>query len=160
MPTTYEPIATTTLGSAQGSVTFSTISQSFTDLILVYNTGSTSVVNDYVRLNGDTGSNYSWTRLVGTGSSVISSRGTNDTAMIMGDTSSSLVTTQIIQIANYSNTTTNKTILNKSANPSGAFTVSVGLWRNTSAVTSITVFPNGTTWLSGSTFTLYGVKAA
>ena len=160
MPSTYTPIATQTLGSAAASVTFSSISGAYTDLIVVYNTGVTSTTNDYVRVNGDTGSNYSWTRLVGTGSAASSSRGSNDSKMIVGDVTTSIVTTQIVNIQNYSNATTYKTILNRSSAPNSAVTASVGLWRNTAAITSVTLLPDGTTWLSGSTFTLYGVKNA
>ena len=162
MTVTYEAITSTTLGSAQSSVVLGsggTIPQGYTDLVIVCNTGVTSTTNDYVRLNGDTGSNYSWTRMVGSGSTATSSRGTNDTKMLVGDVTTTIVTTQIIHIQNYSNTTTNKTILTRSSSPNSAVTASVGLWRNTAAVTSVTLLPDGTTWLAGSTFSLYGIKA-
>jgi hypothetical protein len=161
MPTnTYVALATQTLGSNAASVTFSSISQAYTDLFIVYNTGVVSTTNDYVRLNGDTGSNYSWTRMVGTGSAASSSRGSNDSKMIVGDVTTTIVTTQIVNIQNYSNTTTFKTILNRSSAPNSAVTASVGLWRNTAAVTSVTLLPDGTSWLAGSTFTIYGISNA
>jgi hypothetical protein len=160
MPTnTYVALATQTLGSAAASVTFSSISQTYTDLVIVCNTGATSLANDYVRLNGDTTSNYSWTRIYGTGSVAGSSRSANDSGMIVGDVTTSIAVTQTITVQNYSNTTTNKTILARSSATNSAATASVGLWRNTAAVTSVTLYPNGTTWLSGSTFTIYGILA-
>ena len=57
---TYTPIATTTLGSAASSVTFSSISGSYTDLILITNPSSaTTDQSIYVQFNADTGTNYS-----------------------------------------------------------------------------------------------------
>jgi hypothetical protein len=69
----------------------------------------------------------------------------------------------IMQIMNYSNATTNKTVIarqNTGGSASGA-AAHVGLWRNTAAITAITIICyNGINFVSGSTFTLYGIKAA
>ncbi len=62
MPATYEPLATTTLGSAASSVTFSSISGSYTDLVVVFSgTAGGGNSNLILTFNSDTGSNYSWT---------------------------------------------------------------------------------------------------
>jgi hypothetical protein len=46
-------------------------------------------------------------------------------------------------------------------NGSGGVTRSVGLWRSTSAITSISLFIDGTTTFStGTTATLYGILKA
>jgi hypothetical protein len=75
MAITYEPIATTTLGSAAADVTFTSISGTYTDLVLVAVTqiGSSG---DYlgVQFNSDTGTNYSRTRLSGNGTSASSDK--------------------------------------------------------------------------------------
>jgi hypothetical protein len=53
MAITYEPIATTTLGSAAASVTFSSISGSYTDLVLVVTgIGATVTTFPWIRFNG------------------------------------------------------------------------------------------------------------
>jgi hypothetical protein len=72
MPTpTYTPIATTTLGTAAASVTFSSISGSYTDLVLII-AGVQSVADvPYIQFNSDTATNYSRTQLSGDGSSVL-----------------------------------------------------------------------------------------
>jgi len=166
MPATYEPIATTTLSSAAASVTFSSISGSYTDLVLICSPAQTTQGQGdlHFRFNSDTGSNYSFTRLTGTGSSALSSRGTNTSFInfenygypsdILGNSN------QIVQIMNYSNTTTYKTALGRANSPETGLEASVGMWRNTAAITSITCFMNVGTLKSGSTFTLYGIKAA
>lgn len=162
MPVTYENLATTTLGSAQSSVTFSSISGSYTDLILVWTgtlTTGTSVWG--LQYNSDTGTNYSWTSLRGDGSAASSARDNGSTRINCGWIGTTQ-TTEIVHIMNYSNTTTNKTNIsrNNATVASTYVAANVGLWRNTSAITSITIKPDSSTFTSGSTFTLYGIKAA
>ena len=160
MPSTYEPIATTTLGSASSSVTFSSISGAYTDLVLIVNSARTTG-NDSVSLefNGDTGTNYSRTILYGTGSAAASYREANSSIIEIGiqDASNS---TNIFNIMNYSNTTTYKTVLARANATTVRVQAGVGLWRSTSAITSIKLATGGSTFISGSTFTLYGVKSA
>jgi hypothetical protein len=165
MPSTYTPIATTTLGSAAASVTFSSISGAYTDLILVANSiRTTGLDNIGVRFNSDTGTNYSWTILKGDGSSASSDRRSSVTDIIFNVYNSTAPSAGVLQIQNYSNTTTNKTVLSRSSGASAGYVyATVGLWRSTSAITSITLFDEGTTSAvinTGSTFTLYGVKSA
>ena len=167
MAITYEPIATTTLGSATGTVTFSSISGSYTDLILV--ASGYNAVGDFsgarMRFNSDSGSNYSRTRLYGDGTSGVSSRTANATsAVFIGtgwSTTSSNIGNAIAHIMNYSNTTTYKTILNRANLANSSVYTDVNLWRSTSAITSIELsMASPDTFASGSTFTLYGIKAA
>lgn len=160
MPVTYEPIATQTLTSDQTQVTFSSIAGTFTDLVLV-KTGGQSSGNMTMRFNSDSGTNYSGTQVFGTGSgSGSSDRYSNQGTMYINysNATGNSVTT-IMNIMNYANTTTNKTVIlrnNDSAFYVGAY---VHLWRSTAAITQIDLYgsPN---LQNGSTFTLYGVKAA
>jgi hypothetical protein len=162
MPSTYEPIATQTLGSAAASVTFSSISGAYTDLVLVV-AGTASGGDDILmQFNSDTASNYSYTILYGTGSVAGSIRGSNGTSIFV-DYYGAMGTGQnnrIIQINNYSNTTTNKTSLVRANNAATGTDAIVGLWRSTSAINAIKLFMNSATFSTGSTFTLYGIKAA
>ena len=74
MTATYEKVQSTTLSSTQSTVTFSSISGAYTDLVLVMG-GSNSANSDLrMRFNGDTGSNYSVTVLFGDGSAANSFR--------------------------------------------------------------------------------------
>jgi hypothetical protein len=159
MTATYDKIATYTAPSAQSSYTFSTISGTYTDLVLIVS--ATNATNDsglLMRFNSDTGSNYSDTSVFGNGSSATSFRSTSATGMNAGRTDTG-ISTNIINIQNYSNTTTYKTALSR-GNDSALVIATVGLWRNTAAVTSITLYDqNGRDFTTGSTFTLYGIKA-
>jgi hypothetical protein len=163
MPATYEPIATTTLGSAAASYTFSSISGSYTDLLVVVVGNSTAAADLFMQVNGDTGSNYSTTQLSGTGSSALSQRSSNRTNFNVNFNaymSTTVAANYVIQIQNYSNATTYKTMLARSNNANQGVDATVGLWRSTSAITSVTLLNNGSTFAAGSTFTLYGIKAA
>jgi hypothetical protein len=156
---TYTPIASQTLSSAASSVIFSNIPQDYTDLVLVvagtYTTGGTN--DAALQFNSDTGSNYSWTRLLGNGSAASSSRSTNDVQIDFGLISSTNQSNSIAQIQNYSNSTTYKTVLGR-GNSTEYVGAIVGTWRNTAPITSITV-RSAATYSSGSTFSLYGIQA-
>ena len=160
MAITYEPIATTTLGSAQASVSFSSFS-GYTDLVLVC--VATTASDDQflsVQFNGDTGSNYSNTYMTGNGSTATSGRNSNSTiAYIAGSSSNTVPVLSITQIQNYSNSTTYKTLLSRTNDSSLLVQATVSLWRSTSAITSLVIASNGNI-SSGSTFTLYGIASA
>jgi len=164
MTATYDCIAKETLSSAQSSVTFSSISGSFTDLIVVQTFPNTEVYGyTRFRFNSDSGSNYSSTYFYEY-NGVTSGRQSNTTSISLGTSSFMSNSNCITHIQNYSNTTTNKTIVSRanfgltSGDPREVW-VGVGLWRNTSAITSIELSINTGTYASGSTFTLYGIKA-
>jgi len=163
MPTTYEPIATTTLGSAAANITFSSIPATYTDLRVVL-TNPAGVATYYLqmRLNSDTGTNYSRTQLYGEGTGAISGRGTNNNFALLGYLTTTQPTFQTIDIFSYADST-NKTWLvtsNQDANGSGEVWRIVGLWRNTAAITSIQISRQTGNLDTGTTATLYGIKAA
>lgn len=155
---TYTPIATNTLGSNSTSVTFSSIPGTYTDLVVVvagtFTTGSTNNVN--LQFNGDTGSNYSWTRLLGSGSAA-SSYQASDVEIDIGLISSTAQSNTIAHIQNYSNATTYKTAIGR-GNTSEYVQTSIGTWRNTAAITSVKI-QSAATFASGTVFTLYGIGA-
>jgi hypothetical protein len=161
MPKTYEPIATQTLATAATSVTFSSIPQTFTDLVLITAGISTSLQQICLRFNGVT-TNYTTTILSANGTAAISLRYIGYTYMFFGFDAyfNSTQANAVTQIMDYSNTTTFKTVLDRSNNASTGVGISVGLSGSTSAVTQIEVIPNNGSWGSGTSFSLYGIKAA
>lgn len=160
MPSTYTPIATTTLGSNQASVTFNSFG-GYTDLVIVINASATGSDTPSLQFNGDTSTNYSRTFLFGDGSSASSGRNSNQSKMIFAGIGTG-ISTQIININNYANTTTYKTVLYRAGDSSAYTTAIAGLWRKTpEAITSITLnMFAAQSYTTGSTFTLYGIKAA
>jgi hypothetical protein len=164
MAKTYEPIATYTIPSATTSYTFSSIPSTYTDIVAILSgTISASAPATSLRFNGDTATNYSYTYLTGDGTSASSSRASSQTSMGLtyNGAISSSPNTNIIHIQNYTNTTTFKTVLSRASQAQYGTDAIVGLWRKTpEAITSITFITGGTGFAAGSTFTLYGIKAA
>lgn len=175
MTVTYDKIATTTLGSNQSQITFDSISGSYTDIVLICSyrdTRAQAYAYPFIRFNNDSGSNYSITRVYGSGTTAFSGRESNMARLNIGEGAGASnpaneYTPHIVNIMNYSNSTTYKTVILRSNNPSGNGDVQVnaqvGLWRNTSAITRLDIFPDGgggTNIASGTTFTLYGILKA
>ena len=169
MDKTYEPIAAQTLGSAVASVTFGSIPQTYTDLILISSPiATTDGISLNIRFNGDAGSNYSRTVLSGYGASTGSGSVRHSNVTRIGSNwqvgaGTGGPSPHIHNIQNYSNSTTFKTVVFRgNAFPySGLSEVTgeIGLWRNTSAITSINISASSN-FAVGSTFTLYGIRAA
>jgi hypothetical protein len=168
---TYTPIATQTLTSNANTVTFSSIPATYTDLILqatILQNGTATATNGFFQLNSTT-TGYSKTTLQSNGSTPFTARQTNmDRGYYDLDPSASNWAFHTYHFMNYSNTTTNKTVLSRQ-NLAGnsATNGSVHLWRNTAAINAVSItasdnMGSGTAdqFVSGSTFTLYGITAA
>jgi hypothetical protein len=161
MTATYENIATTTLVTATNTITFSSISGSFTDIIVMasYPAPASNMNAIRLRFNSDTGSNYSHTFLEGTGSVAQSGRASSQTYLQIGYQNTAGAGNFISQIQNYSNTTTNKTAITRFSHPASEVGAYVGLWRSISAIDAIEISCQVSNFPIGSTFTLYGIKA-
>lgn len=167
MTATYEMIATNTVASVTTTISFTSIPSTYTDLVLVYSSrsqGAFDFQNSRIRFNGDSGNNYSYTQMSGDASSPSGIRQVDVNAMPtgadIGTTQSGKWSVNIVNIMNYSNSTTYKTALIR-VNAAPTFTMArVGLWRSTSTITSFDVLRDDSNGFSvGSTFTLYGIKA-
>lgn len=166
----YELISTTLVSSAVSSVTFSslnTVAAAYKHLQirLAARTATSGNVDDInIRFNSDTGSNYAMHQLYGNGSSVASEGYTNTTlaasALVTGNTATANVFgAAVIDILDFANTTTNKTIrgLSGMASNSNYVLLRSNHWRSTSAVTSITISASANLSV-GSRFSIYGLK--
>jgi hypothetical protein len=164
---TYTLINSTTVGSDSSSVTFSSIPATYTDLLLVSNWKSPNStygnISLSIRFNSDTGTNYSFTNVLGTGSATQSNRSSNNSIIILNYTGSPHTQFNVFQtnILDYSNTTTYKTVIGRDSNSGGGVGAVAGLWRNTSAINSVTILVDSfnTGLATGSTFKLYGIEA-
>jgi hypothetical protein len=162
MAATYEPIATQTLGSAAASITFSSIAASWTDLRLVLTVLPTATNRPYLQFNSDTGTNYSRTVVYGAGTSAASTATVDTNQIITSVQTSNQVNLTTWEIFSYAGSTY-KTVLgvvSMDKNESGSTSNTVGLWRSTSAITTINITASTSTFAIGTTATLYGIKAA
>ena len=158
---TYTPIATTTLGSAQASYTFSSIPSTYTDLILVADYQGSTTADSYIQFNGDTGSTYSYTVLSGNGTSAVSGRSSGTGIVLTWYSDGANQQANIlINVNNYANATTYKTSISRHNNATAQTSANVGLWRSTAAINAIKIYRGAGNFNAGSTFTLYGIAAA
>jgi hypothetical protein len=169
---TFSQIASTTLGTAASSVTFSSIAGTYTDLVLVVTPAAASgTPNVLIRVNSDSGNNYSWTGLQGNGTSATSGREgtairTYGTIQYYSAMTTTLGTcTMKTNFMNYANTTTHKTWLSRADAAGYATEAIVGKWASTSAITTLDLYNyvgsgNFVNFAAGSTFNLYGITAA
>lgn len=160
----YVPLANVTLGTTATSVTFSSISQSYRDLVLVAYSATTSDSNFWVQLNGDTGNNYSAINMVGVGGNSYFSQnlstGTYNYFDVPGGVGGADGMTFIINFMDYSATDKHKSVLWRNDKASAGTQAEVGRWASTSAITSILIDQYlSRVFGAGSTFALYGVSA-
>lgn len=170
MANTYEAIATTTLSSAAGSITFSSIPQTYTDLLLITNVKSSATPTAYgpaLYFNSDTDkTHYSFTAMYGDGSTAASFRWTTGTGSQHGASPLSISASNFnvgrIHIQNYTNTTTYKPVLHRSDDVGNVAYITAGQWLDTAAITSLSFYggDGNKDFTIGSQFSLYGIKAA
>jgi len=169
----YESIATTTVGAGGTStITFSSIPNTYKHLQIRYSGHLVGNANDYASLwmqfNSDTTANYSYHRLYGNGSSASADAATSQTRALTtwipdNLTQSLSYGASVIDIFDYTNTNKYKTIRGFNGvdlNGTGTSALYSSSWRNTAAVTSITLSPAQDSWAQYTQFALYGVKSA
>lgn len=164
---TYTLIADVTLSTTSSTVSFSSIPGTYTDLVIVscaVATGGTPSLR--FRFNSDSSTNYSTVVLSGSGASGGTTRESNISSGYAGYSQISTTVGEfnsITHIMDYSNSTTFKTVIERSNNASVNTIVSASLWRSTSAITRIDLAAGGSfptnNFASGSTFKLYGIEA-
>jgi hypothetical protein len=164
MATTYEKIATTTLGSATSPITFTSIPSTYTDLRLIFvgTWTSSNALRTHIN-NTTTGSLYSYTDLQGDGATAGSFRLTSQNSIQMPSSCSTTLPTFVtMDFFSYAGST-NKTVLveiSQDYNGSGVVQRSVALFRDTAAITRLDLTAVGTTFATGTTATLYGLLKA
>ena len=162
-PSSYESIATAT-PSGVTSVTFSSIPSTYTSLQIRGIAATSADAVFYLRFNGDTGSNYSRHSLYGGSTTGLSFGDANVTEIgqIRASDTAGIYSGSIIDIHDYASTTRNKTVRLLTGcdfNGTGIIMMSSGNWRNTDAVTSVTL-RSDSNFSSGTVFSLYGIKGA
>jgi hypothetical protein len=170
MAATYEPIATiTTTSSTSGNVhTFSGIPGTYTDLVLIVaaDVSSSPGYGTTIRFNSDSGTNYGQAYFYGNGTSTFANQRSGQNGMYLSygtGVGTSAPNVSIVHIQNYASTNIKKSAIIKTAVTDPTYPgveVTIGIWDSTAAITSITYNSPVSVIASGSTLTLYGIKAA
>jgi len=160
---TYSLISSYThSGASTGEITMSSIPQTFTDLVVQASVLYSANSGDYIgfRINGDTSSVYSSTPMVGDGTSTNSYRATSDNKIAFYASSTSTYTTVTIHLNDYASTAINKSPLIRSSSvSSNNVEARAGLWRNTAAISSISLFFPVASIAAGTNIKIYGIQA-
>lgn len=165
MPTpTYTPLANITLGSSAASVTFSSISQAYRDLVLVVTGGSlSSGAQMTMQFNSTTTTSYYMVTMEGDGASTASSSDNLDnlkTSILNSPFRPGELGNGIINIMDYSATDKHKSVLARVNNGGRMTGAAAGRWESTSAITTVKVYLSNTqSWDAGATFSLFGIAA-
>lgn len=162
---TYVLLNQITLATATSSVTFSSIPQTFSDLVIVCNwanSGTGSATR--IQINGDTGSNYNGVWMTGAGSSAASSSETSQTSSRAAGANVGPANTfsnaMTIQFLDYSAIDKQKAYLVRYGAAGTEAQATASRWANTNAITSVRIFDIlGQNFQSGATFYMYGVVA-
>ena len=172
MPATYTLISSNVLTSSAASVTLSAIPSTYTDLVVRFSarTDQTGSIwsQVWLRFNGSSAANYSYTFVRGNGAAASSSSDLNDVKIVLAqganavDSTSNTFSSGEIYIPNYAGTA-NKPISGFTAQETNATTAFIaataGLRSVTDAITSVTLLLDSTfQYVSGSSFYLYGIK--
>jgi len=155
---TYIALATATLASSASSFTFSSIDQSYGDLVLVANYNPSTQGGHRLTLNNDNNSNYNMAIMTGFSGNA-SSVARNNQSFFLNEVSDAGWHLNTYRIFDYSATDKHKSLLltYNHANERPATEHQSGRYASNSAVTSVTMFLNGGSFDPGSTFSLYGV---
>jgi hypothetical protein len=158
----WTPLANLTLTSSQAQVNFTSISQSYRDLVLVMNPLTAATEELYLRLNADTGTTYNYVTMRGSSGGKGSSVVTSTNQISLGATTYSYTTSQaafVVNVMDYSQTDKQKALLIRSNEPSSV-EANAARWANTAAVTQIRIYGRfGQNFTTGASFALYGVSA-
>jgi hypothetical protein len=178
-PGAFESISSVVSTGASGTITFSSIPSTYRHLqIRCYGKSSLNLTgNDSVlmRFNSDSTSNYSVNAIRAYGGTPSRDRfgtRTNITLFQIGPYSltgtDNMFGASIIDIHNYALTTQIKTVrifsgstMNSATTGNNGVDYESGEWNSTAAISSISfVLNTGGVWVSGSTFSLYGIKGS
>jgi len=159
MPTPqYTALATITLSSTPTYVDFSSISQSYRDLLIVGQGMASTPAGVNIRFNSDTGNNYNHVVMYGDGGSAVSTSNSGIAAFQPGRFDNTTIADFVCNIMDYAATDKHKTALMRYNSAAVLAAARAGRWASTSAISVIRLYSESGTFASGTTFSLYGVK--
>jgi hypothetical protein len=173
--TAYESIATVTLSSSQSNIEFTSIPATYTHLQVrgIVRSGRSAKSDDIkITFNNDTTNVYAGHIISTLGSGITATSNSNAGAMFLYEGIPASTTTAgifngfVYDVLDYKNTNKFKTVkilsgMDANGDSKNILEYVSGLWRDTSAITSIKIEPRyGSTFVQYTQFALYGIKGA
>jgi len=170
VPTSFESIASANGTGSSNTITFNSIPGTYASLQIRFNAIVDAGHQIYLRANGDTGaSSYTKHYFVGRTTGGLLAGGEANTGEMLMMGAYGTVATQpnvgIIDILDYASTTKNKTVrsfagTNNNTTTNGEVDLFSGLWKSTSAITSISIIIGSGSFATSTTVSLYGIRGA
>lgn len=164
----FDSIATTTLSTATATITFSSIPATYKHLQLRCSLQSSTANNTdlQIRMNSDTGANYSRHSIRGDGATALADAFSHASQTLMWldrvvCTTSQIFSGVVIDLLDYANASKYKTMRGfggADRNGAGLISLSSGSWQNTAAITTLTFTLSSGNFTQYSTIALYGIK--
>lgn len=163
----YESIATVNGNGSTATITFNSIPSTYSHLqVRVMARVAAGGEDLSVRFNGDTGANYTRHRLTGSGTAAAAAGNASvNQITTLGSagmpTTANIYAVSIIDVLDYANTNKYKTarmLSGQDSNGSGGIDFTSGVWMNTAAINSLTIFSNTSNYPTAASFALYGIK--
>jgi hypothetical protein len=163
----YDSLATITVGAGGvASITFAGIPNTYKHLqirCMAKSTGTPSQGD--LTFNSDTGNNYAWHQLFGSGSSAGADNSTSRANIVgavglVNSTVANVFCVSVVDILDYT-ANKNKTVrhlVGQDENGSGVISLNSGLWQNTTAINTITITARSNAIAQYSQFSLYGIR--
>lgn len=172
MANTYQLIEAKTLTATAASVTFTSIPQTYTDLLLKFSCRSTSTAgadiyaNLRIQFNSDTGNNYNGLLLFGTGSTGGGGNYTSQSGNLFSYANGNVTTANIfsngeLYIPNYTSSNQKVSFVDcvvENNATVGFVEFGAERWTGTNAITTIDVVSIYGLHTANSNFYLYGIK--
>lgn len=161
MTATYTALANITVTGTPSSITFGSIpNDTYTDLVLVMETVTSTAATKLLRINNDSGANYDFARISGNGSSTSAGGNNNGTSALaatsVGDVSTERLFTKV-SIGSYRTASIHRYGIIENGRAGSGVDLGGFRWRNTAVISSLVVTLSTGTFTAGSTLALYGI---
>jgi hypothetical protein len=163
---TYEKVATSTLTSNTSTVTFTSIPQTYTDLVIIFSGKAANNTDAQVRIGGsntpDSSAGYSRHFMFGYSGGMVADTISSLNGFIFSPYNEN--TNLVMHLNSYTNPNIYKPVIirngPKPTSGDNLTYVAAGIYRDTTAINCVQFYSPTHNFVTGSVFTIYGIKAA
>lgn len=160
---TYTALAEVELTAGDNSITFSSIPNTFKDIVILMSIKATGACGPFIRFNNDTGNNYFMAQLANDGGATLGNTGQTSYGWVSPNSGVSLLNFDSVEIniQDYSTAGKTRTYLSRYDNVEASHyhNALAGRWASTAVINTITVGTTSNAFAPGSTIGIFGIEA-